>query len=232
MSYFPHPLMADEDGLLAVGGDLTTERLRLAYRFGIFPWYNDGPVLWWFTHPRCILRPQSIKVSKSMRAAIRKGRQDWTIRLNNKFDEVISACGQIKRDQQAGSWITREIKGAYVELHRLGHAHSIEVYEGDNLVGGLYGVVNGKIFVGESMFAKKPNSSKYALILLCQYISAKGCLFIDCQQDTPHLRSMGAEVISKMDFWNALKANLSHADMALSTQDFENWYLDQAQAGR
>ncbi len=223
MIYFPHPLSSDDDGLLAIGGDLSVDRLRLAYRYGIFPWYNEKPILWWFTHPRCILYPKEVSVSKSMRSLIKRKRP-WQVSLNCSFTEVIDACANIERIDQNGTWITSEIREAYIALHEAGEAHSVEVTnEAGQLIGGLYGVVKGKIFYGESMFATEANTSKYALIHLAQYIDSLGCTLIDCQQDTKHMRSMGAILIDKMTFWEKVKLNVIEQDLDMSKITFDGW---------
>jgi len=217
---FPHPLSCDEDGLLAVGGTLSADRLRLAYQLGIFPWYNQPPVLWWYTHPRAVIYPQKIKISKSMRSTLRKS---WKVTMNHDFDQVMLGCKRIKRSGQNGTWITDEILEAYRKLHAIGKAHSIEVWKDDVVVGGLYGVVCGKIFCGESMFAESPNASKVALIWLSKFLVSLGCTLIDCQQDTDHMRTMGSSLIDKEAYWNILKDNMLAPDMDLSSSNFEDW---------
>ncbi|HVW95616.1 MAG TPA: leucyl/phenylalanyl-tRNA--protein transferase [Mucilaginibacter sp.] len=190
---FPDPALAEEDGLLAVGGDLSIGRLLLAYSHGIFPWYSEGePVLWFSPHERFVLFPEELKVSKSMRQVLRSGK--FTITTDSAFEQVIAACSAMKRPGQDGTWITEDMKNAYCSLHRSGHAHSVEIWENGELAGGLYGVAIGKVFCGESMFSRKSNASKMALIHLCQ--SGQFTL-IDCQVYTPHLESMGAHMISR-----------------------------------
>lgn len=226
MIYFPHPLQSDDEGIVAIGGDLSYERLKFAYSCGIFPWFNQEPIIWWFTHPRCILYPSKVKVSKSMRSVIRNA-SNWKVTVNHNFEEVIQQCSNIKRSDQHGTWITSSIKNAYIDLHLAGSAHSVEVWENGELIGGLYGVSSGKIFFGESMFAKKSNSSKYALIHLSKYLEHLGCRLIDCQQDTPHIRSMGATLVSKEDFWHEIKRNMMNDDLPISKSSFSDW-LDQS----
>jgi leucyl/phenylalanyl-tRNA--protein transferase len=204
--YFPHPYTADEDGLLAMGGDLDPERLLLAYRFGIFPWYNKSPILWWFTHPRFVLLPSELRVAKSMRSYFNQDK--FRVTYNQRFNEVIGQCKHTPRPDQMGTWINREIIASYQILHEQGYAHSVEVWEGDILVGGLYGLAIGKIFYGESMFSTVSNASKFGFISLVRVLEAKGIQLIDCQQETKHLKSMGAKMISKELFWNHLKMNL------------------------
>jgi leucyl/phenylalanyl-tRNA--protein transferase len=193
---FPDPELAEEDGLLAVGGDLSTERLMLAYQNGIFPWYSDDdPILWFSPHERCVLYPAELKLSKSMKQVLRSGK--FTITENQNFEEVINACSGIEREGQEGTWITDDMKVAYIELHKQGYAHSLEVWHQHKLIGGLYGIKVGKIFCGESMFSLVANASKAALIYLCQ---SRLYSLIDCQLHTNHLASMGARMISREEY--------------------------------
>ncbi len=204
---FPHPYLADKDGFIAVGGDLSPERLLAAYQVGIFPWYNDStPILWFSTHPRLVLYPGNLKVSKSMKQLLR--RDSFHITIDTVFEEVIDHCAKQKRINQDGTWITNELKSSFLQLHEMGYAHSIEVWEGDQLVGGLYGMALGKVFYGESMFALKSNASKYGFIKLVTLLEERSFNLIDCQQDTPHLRSFGAELIAQEDFFGKLKMNV------------------------
>src|SRR5471030_405736 len=190
---FPEPALAEEDGLLAVGGDLSTERLLLAYQNGIFPWYSDdSPVLWYAPHERFVLYPQELKISKSMKRVLHSGR--FSITADTCFDQVIASCSTAKRKEQNGTWITTDMQAAYIELYEKGYAHSVEVWLQNELVGGLYGVEAGSVFCGESMFSKVSNASKAALIYLCHLGLYK---LIDCQLHTPHLESMGARMISR-----------------------------------
>ncbi|MBR9922408.1 MAG: leucyl/phenylalanyl-tRNA--protein transferase [Bacteroidetes bacterium] len=199
---FPNPGLADHRGILAVGGDLSTDRLIEAYRKGIFPWYSDGsPILWWSPDPRCVLFPEDLKIAKSMRPYLNQPKFEWT--LDENFQEVIHLCGT----SRPGTWITPEMEAAYCQLHALGYAHSVEVWEGDELVGGLYGIALGKCFFGESMFSKRSNASKFGFIRLVQRLSAKGYQLIDCQQETAHLRSMGATTIPRCKFLEILQKN-------------------------
>lgn len=215
--------MAEDEGLLALGGTLDSERLKLAYTFGIFPWYSESPILWWFTNPRCVLYPSDIKISKSMRPLVHRLRP-WKITMDEQFSEVISKCASVKRKDQNGTWINHEIVTAYTNLYQEGIAHSIEVWDKHNeLIGGLYGVCIGKIFFGESMFSVIPNASKYALIHLCQYLENQGCELIDCQQDTPHMRRMGAVLFTKLEFWNIIKRNVLNPNIPISNQSFNDW---------
>ncbi|MBV8390343.1 MAG: leucyl/phenylalanyl-tRNA--protein transferase [Mucilaginibacter sp.] len=198
---FPNPALAEEDGLLAVGGDLSTDRLLLAYHNGIFPWYNDDtPILWYSPHERFVLFPDELKISKSMRQILKSGRFKVTYDLN--FAEVINACSTINRKDQPGTWITDDMKNAYIRLHQEGHAHSVEVWNDEKLVGGLYGVQVGAVFCGESMFSKESNASKVALISLCNTGKYK---LIDCQVYTEHLESMGARMISRAEYLEILQ---------------------------
>lgn len=198
---FPDPSLAEEDGLLAAGGDLSVERLLLAYQNGIFPWYNDDtPILWYSPHERFVLFPQELKISKSMRQVLRSGR--FKVTYDKSFAEVIEACSATERDGQYGTWITDDMKAAYINLHHAGHAHSVEVWEDTELVGGLYGVQIGSVFCGESMFSRVSNASKVGLIGLCQ----KGkYTLIDCQVYTEHLESMGARMISRKEYMGMLQ---------------------------
>jgi leucyl/phenylalanyl-tRNA--protein transferase len=197
---FPDPALAEPDGLLAVGGDLSVERLLLAYQNGIFPWYSEEtPILWYTPHERFVLFPAELRISSSMRQVIRSGK--FRITRNQAFDRVIAACSCIPRPGQDGTWITPEMQAAYIKLHLLGYAHSIEVWQADTLVGGLYGVAMGRVFCGESMFSHVSNASKMALVSL----SEEGYQLIDCQVHTDHLASMGARMISRVDYLEILQ---------------------------
>lgn len=205
---FPHPSLASENGILAVGGDLSAERLILAYQYGIFPWFNEGdPILWWSPDPRFVLFPDELKVSRSMRPYFNQKKFRCT--LDQDFESVIWNCQQNRRGQQAGmgTWITEEMLEAYLQLHELGIAHSVEVWEADELVGGLYGLALGKCFFGESMFTKVNNASKFGFISLVRYLQQKGFWLVDCQQETRHLASLGARSISRKTFLNYLQKN-------------------------
>lgn len=198
---FPHPCLSDDDGLLAVGGDLSMERLKLAYAFGIFPWFSeDEPILWYAPPERCVLFPGKVNISASMRQVLRKGH--FSVTMNEAFPRVIQACAGTPRKGQDGTWITREMQKAYTGLHKRGIAHSVEVWQDGRLAGGLYGVAQRKVFCGESMFSHVPNASKAALIWLC-----RSGLFdlIDCQVSNPHLISMGAEIIPRDSFMAMLR---------------------------
>ena len=200
---FPDPELAEPDGLLAIDGDLSTERLMLAYQSGIFPWYSDDtPILWYSPHERFVIFPAELKISKSMQKVLTSGR--FTITANKCFGKVIAACSAIERPGQDGTWITAEMKEAYVRLHQKGYAHSVEVWQEDNLVGGLYGIKTGNIFCGESMFSLVSNASKVALIHLC----GLGYHLIDCQVYTPHLASMGARMIRRSEYMQFVNGEL------------------------
>ncbi len=194
---FPKVEEADEEGLLAIGGDLSVARLLLAYQSGIFPWFNSGdPVLWWSPDPRFVLFPEKLKVSKSMKQVLKKS--DFTVTVNQDFMGVIKACSLAKREGQSGTWITDAMVQAYIKLHQLGYAKSVEVWQEEELVGGLYGLdLDNGVFCGESMFAKVSNASKVAFISFIQNTNYK---LIDCQVYTNHLESLGAEDISREAF--------------------------------
>lgn len=200
--WFPAVELADEDGLLAVGGDLSVERLLLAYQNGIFPWFSDdSPILWYAPYERFVLYPEKLKVSASMRKVINS--QQFSFSHDEAFSEVISNCANSPRAGQDGTWITSEMQSAYNKLFDLGHAHSIEVRENGVLVGGLYGLKINNVFCGESMFSKVSNASKAALIYLCRNFKFE---LIDCQVHTRHLESLGAEMISMENYRNILKS--------------------------
>ncbi len=201
---FPPVDTANSDGLLAVGGDLSSERLLLAYQQGIFPWFDkDSIILWWSPDPRMILYPKEIKISKSMRKVLRDKR--FRITKNTCFKEVLEYCSSVDRVGQDGTWITEQMKMAYLNLHEKGIAQSYEVWEGDKLVGGLYGIDLGHVFCGESMFSLTSNASKFAFIKLAQELQEKEYKIIDCQLHTDHLESLGAQEISRIEFLKLLK---------------------------
>ena len=191
------------NGLLAMGGDLSLPRLLNAYRNGIFPWFNPGePILWWSPDPRVILIPKRVHLSRSLRKCLRK--QPFRITLDHDFSGVIQSCAA-PRPRSSGTWLVQEMIEAYIRLHRAGWAHSVEVWQGETLVGGLYGVALGRMFFGESMFSRVSNASKVALVALCQVLDAWGYGLIDCQVVNPHLLRMGAEQISRQRFLRALR---------------------------
>ena len=200
---FPDPTLAEEDGLLAAGGDLSADMLLLAYSQGIFPWYSKGdPVLWWCPHERFIIRPRNIHISKSMRKFMR--RHEIRIVINRDFADTIHRC-RLKREYGEGTWITDDMERAYCELHKKGFAASVESYFDGRLAGGLYGVCLGRCFFGESMFSDMENGSKAALILFAEYLAEHGSPMIDCQFRTDHLASMGGETISYEEYLDLLK---------------------------
>ena len=201
---FPPVDLAEPDGLLAIGGDLSVERLLLAYRSGVFPWYEGEHILWWCPDPRFVLFPPELKVSKTMKRLIRKNVFDFTI--NKAFKEVIHECKKIKRPGQQGTWITPEMYAAYVEFHRLGYAHSAEAWHNGVLVGGIYGVDAGGAFAGESMFHLESNASKFALLHLVEHLAAHGLDWLDIQVMTPHLESFGARPIPRSEFLQRLSS--------------------------
>ncbi|WP_231458906.1 MULTISPECIES: leucyl/phenylalanyl-tRNA--protein transferase [unclassified Pedobacter] len=196
---FPNPALAEEDGLLAIGGDLSLERLLIAYSNGIFPWFSEGdPILWYSPHQRCVIFPERIKVSKSMRKVI--SANSFNITIDKAFEKVVKNCASTPRIGQDGTWITDEMQQAYLNLHHKGFAHSIEVWQNNNLVGGLYGVKINRVFCGESMFSHVSNASKAALIFLAK----TDIDLIDCQMPTDHLLSLGAEMIERDLYMNIL----------------------------
>ena len=187
---FPPPHLAEPDGLLAMGGDLTPERLIVAYRQGIFPWYDGDHILWWSPDPRFVLWPHDLKIGRSIKPLLKRNAFEFTI--NKAFSEVIHQCKKITRPGQDGTWITDEIEKAYIKMHELGYAHSAEVWQEGKLVGGLYGMKMGKVFFGESMFSKVSNASRYSFIKYVEHLITEGVELIDCQVYTEYLESMGS----------------------------------------
>ena len=202
---FPDVKEATKDGLLAIGGDLSLERLVYAYKHGIFPWFSEGdPILWWSPNPRFVLFPEKLKISKSMKQTLRS--KDFTVTVNKAFKEVITECSKIERNGQTETWITKSMIEAYVTLHESGYATSVEVWKDHNLVGGFYGVdLNNGVFCGESMFSKESNASKLAFITFIQSTKYK---LIDCQVYTNHLESLGAEEIARDVFLEFLNESI------------------------
>ena len=201
---FPKVETASPEGIVAVGGDLSSKRLILAYKSGVFPWYNEGePIIWYSPDPRMVLFPQSLKISKSMKSVLRK--KEFKVTFNQNFHEVIAQCKNTFRKDQGGTWITNDMQKAYNKLHELGIAKSVEVWQNNVLVGGLYGIDLGTIFCGESMFSKTSNASKIAFIYLTQKLDNENYKLIDCQVYNNHLASLGAEEISRKDFIHFLK---------------------------
>ena len=206
---FPDPELSNEDGLLAVGGDLSVERLLLAYSNGIFPWYSkEPPILWWSPDPRMVLFPEKMKISKSLKSIINKNK--FQVKFDVDFEKVIKCCADVRRKNEESTWITDDMINAYVNLHLEGFAHSVEAYYNGELVGGLYGVSLGKAFFGESMFHYMNDASKVALYLLVEKLKSLKFEFIDVQQDTKHLKSLGAELISRKVFLSILQKSLKH----------------------
>jgi len=197
--YFPPVEDATGEGILAIGGDLSVERLLLAYRSGIFPWYDEhSPIIWWTPDPRFVLFPDRVKISRSMQRIVRSGRFHST--WNKNFRSVIRHCKQTRGPGRQNTWITPEMEAAYIELHEAGHAHSIEVWKDDQLAGGLYGVLVGRCFCGESMFSAVSNASKYALIALAEQAPTHGIQLIDSQVPNSHMTRMGAELIPRAEY--------------------------------
>ena len=198
---FPDPAFAEPDGLLAIGGDLSPERLLAAYQKGIFPWFSDDdPICWYSPHERCVIFANKIHVSNSMLKSLR--RNEFTVTTNKAFKDVIAACKNTPRKDQEGTWITNEMEQAYIKLYDLGYAKSIEVWQNEQLVGGIYGVEVNNVFCGENMYSHKTNASKTAMIWLC---TEKNYTLIDCQMKTDHLVSLGAEMISQTHFMDLIK---------------------------
>jgi leucyl/phenylalanyl-tRNA--protein transferase len=204
--------LREPNGLLAAGGDLTAKRLLAAYRHGCFPWYQDGqPLLWWSPDPRTVLLPDELHVSRSLSKCLRQ--QRFKVTFDRDFAAVIQACAA-PRSYSDGTWITGEMQTAYQELHALGHAHSVEVWLDDQLVGGLYGLAIGRLFFGESMFSRADNASKVGFVTLCQQLHQWDFVLIDCQMPTDHLHSLGARTISRDAFANYLKQYLALPSLA------------------
>lgn len=204
--------LREPNGLLAVGGDLTADRLVAAYRHGCFPWYEKGqPILWWSPDPRMVLKPAELDLSRSLRKVMRQGR--FTVTLNQDFPAVIRACAA-PRAYAEGTWITPAIEQAYIALHQQGVAHSVEAWQGTELVGGLYGIAMGRLFFGESMFSRATDASKVAFATLVQYLEQHGFVLIDCQMHTSHLHSLGAREISRAAFAQYLEQYLDQPNSA------------------
>lgn len=204
---FPSTALAlkDPNGLLAIGGDLSPEWLLAAYRRGIFPWYSNEPILWWSPSPRCVVFPDQFRIRRSLRKVLRRG--TFRVTFDRAFKQVIEAC-RAPREYDSGTWITDEMRDAYLEMHRLGHAHSVEAWRGDRLAGGLYGLALGHIFFGESMFHRETDASKVAFVHLVRQLELWGCPMIDCQVGNPHLTSLGAEEVPREDFERLLEAGV------------------------
>ncbi|MDQ8186411.1 leucyl/phenylalanyl-tRNA--protein transferase [Pelagicoccus sp. SDUM812002] len=206
---FPDPELAEEEGIIAIGGDLSPERLVAAYSCGVFPWYSEGdPILWFSPNPRMVLYPQNFKQSKTLARLKRSGK--YELRIDTDFPSVIAACSKIPRPGQDGTWITRDMQEAYIQLYELGLAHSFETYFEGQLVGGLYGVSLGKAFFGESMFHHQRDASKFAFDALVDFSIEKHFYFIDAQQPTRHLTSLGGEKVSRSTFLRELAMSQNH----------------------
>jgi len=216
--FFPHPETADPHGIVALGGDLRTERLILAYSMGIFPWYSEGePILWWSPDPRFVLYPNKLTVRRSLRKVIRSGR--FEIRYDTAFADVIAHCARVPRDGQNGTWITPEMLAAYIELHELGSAHSVEAWQDGRLVGGLYGVAMGGFFFGESMFRLASDASKVALTALAGRL--RDARLIDCQAHNSFFEAMGAEHIPRRLFLTELENHIDAPDLWSATEPLQ-----------
>lgn len=200
---FPHPSLAEDNGLLAVGGDLSPQRLIAAYRKGIFPWYGEGdPLLWWFTSPRLVLFPNELIISKRLARTLRQ--QPFEISIDRDFEQVITNCARNRTDHGKETWIVKEMQSAYIELHQMGYAHSVECWQDSTLAGGLYGLRIDKVFFGESMFTSVSDASKVAFVFLIEHLKQKGVELIDCQMTTQHLLRFGAREISGKEFQHLL----------------------------
>jgi leucyl/phenylalanyl-tRNA--protein transferase len=205
---FPAVQSAGENGLLAIGGDLSSERLLLAYRSGIFPWYDENdPICWYCPNPRFVLFPEELNISKSMRTVLSNGKFSFTV--NRAFTEVIKNCKTVNRKNQPGTWISDAIIAAYTSLHLKGFAHSAEAWKNGELVGGLYGIRLGKVFFGESMFSNQSNASKFAFIKYVKYLQKQQVQLIDCQVYTSHLQTLGARMIERENFLQLLTTLIS-----------------------
>ena len=200
---FPRPDLAEPDGLLAVGGDLSPERLLAAYSLGIFPWFSEPPYLWWSPDPRFVLLPENLHISHRLKLLVRSGR--FTLSHNRDFAAVCQACAESPRPGQKGTWLTSEMRTAYSTLHTLGLAHSFEAWHGNELVGGMYGVCLGRAFFGESMFYRESDASKAVLAVFAEWFFQLGGHFIDCQQETPHMARFGAVALPRHDFLARLR---------------------------
>ncbi len=215
LEQFPALDQASSDGLLAVGGDLSPERLRCAYSRGIFPWFEEGqPILWWSPDPRCVLYPEQFKTSRSLKKTIQQA--SFSVTYDQTFEKVISACAA-PRQQQRGTWITSDMHDAYCKLHESGCAHSVEVWQDSELVGGLYGIALGRVFYGESMFSRVSNASKFALKSLCEHLATKNYHLIDCQLESAHLLSLGAQIIPRAQFVEEMNLALQY------DEEFAKW---------
>ncbi len=222
---FPPAGLADKEGLLAVGGDLSLQRLLNAYASGIFPWYSSGqPILWWSPDPRMVMFPEKFRRHKNLSRVIEK--KVFTFSFDQEFENVINYCSAVKRDKQKGTWITNEMKEAYINLHHAGYAHSVETYFEGKLSGGLYGVSIGSIFFGESMFHLATDASKVALWHLVDFCMNNSIKVIDVQQNTSHLKSLGAELMSRKNFLTLLEQNLTSGSLTGDWQKLSNQTIE------
>ena len=222
---FPNPRDASEEGLLAYGGDLSIPRLMSAYRNGIFPWYNEGdPILWWSPNPRLLLYPEQFKVRKSFKRVLRSGK--FSVTFDKHFTEVISHCASVPREGQEHTWIVSDMQRAYIHLHEEGVAHSVEVHLEGKLVGGLYGLAMGKVFFGESMFSLVSDASKVAFKALSDVLGSRGYDFIDCQMKTDHMLGLGAQIVKRDSYLDALAQGVAKqgdlGDWQHFTWDYED----------
>lgn len=215
---FPDPSLAEDNGLLAVGGDLSVGRLLAAYSQGIFPWYSEGePPLWWFTSPRLVIFPEEFKVSKRLARSLRN--TPFQISFDQDFAEIIRSCATVRREKGEGTWISTDMQKAYTTLHRAGHAHSVECWLDGELAGGLYGVQLGRVFFGESMFTRISNGSKAALVALVKYLQEQGTALIDCQMTTEHLQTFGAREITGSEFRRLLQLHINPSELTTGPDD-------------
>ena len=215
---FPHSSLAEDNGLLAVGGDLSLQRLLAAYSNGIFPWYSEGdPPLWWFTSPRLVIFPAEFKVPKRLARALRN--TNFQISFDQDFARIISSCADVRKENGEGTWISTDMQKAYGELHQAGFAHSVECWLDGELAGGLYGVQLGNVFFGESMFTKISNGSKAALVALVTNLQQQGVTLIDCQMTTNHLMTFGAREITGSEFRRHLKIHINPSDCTTKSND-------------
>ena len=222
---FPNPYYADDEGLLAYGGDLSSQRLLLAYKKGIFPWFTENdPILWWSPNPRLLLYPDKFNLRKSFRRVLRSGK--YSVTFDKHFSEVIHHCATVTRKGQEATWILPEMVEAYTRLHHEGSAHSVEVYQEEKLVGGLYGVALGKAFFGESMFSLKPDASKVAFKALSDVLGSRGYDFIDCQMKTDHMIGLGAEVVEREIFLDALEMATEKSSDSVTWTEFKWEYKE------
>lgn len=226
VSEFPDPNQAPADGLLAIGGELTSERLLDAYSHGIFPWFDSdaGPLLWWSPDPRAVLAPTGLRISRSLAKRLNAGH--YRVTADTAFADVIGACAA-PRAKESGTWITPRMRSSYCQLHEMGYAHSVEAWQGGELVGGLYGIALGRMFFGESMFSRAADASKVALAHLARQLSAWSFALIDCQIESAHLRSLGAVTMARREFLRRLAANAGFetrlGDWRLSENDASPW---------